>query len=87
MIFFIFKLKYFIQYFPKKQKTNIFTILKSPHVNKKAQEQFEIFVFSKQLTLYSIKKLKYLFYLKKIQESLFSNVKVKIKFFRTNGFH
>ena len=56
------------------------TVLKSPHVNKTAQEQFESFVFSRQLTIYLTEKPKYLFYLKKIQESLFSDVKLKIKF-------
>lgn len=68
------------KYLKKKTKKHFVTILKSPHVNKKAQEQFETFIFSKQLTLYPTKKFKYLFYLKKIQENLFSNVKLKIKF-------
>ena len=38
----------FIKYFSQKQKTsNIYTILKSPHVNKKAQEQFEYSIIFK----------------------------------------
>ena len=68
------------KYFQKKTDKHFLTILKSPHVNKKAQEQFEIRIFSKQLSIYSPKKLKYLFFLKKIQENLFSDVKLKIKF-------
>lgn len=68
------------KYFQKKTDKHFLTILKSPHVNKKAQEQFEIRIYSKQLSIYSPKKLKYLFFLKKIQENLFSDVKLKIKF-------
>jgi ribosomal protein S10 len=68
------------KYFQKKMNKHFLTILKSPHVNKKAQEQFEIRIFSKQLSIYSPQKLKYLFFLKKIQENLFSDVKLKIKF-------
>jgi ribosomal protein S10 len=68
------------KYFQKKTKKHFLTILKSPHVNKKAQEQFEIRIFSKQLSIYSPKKLKYILFLKKTQENLFSDVKVKIKF-------
>jgi ribosomal protein S10 len=68
------------KYFQKKTKKHFLTILKSPHVNKTAQEQFEIRIFSKQLSIYSPKKLKYILFLKKIQENLFSDIKVKIKF-------
>jgi len=69
-----------IKYFQKKKKIKIFTILKSPHVNKKSQEQFEYRIFSKQLTLYSNKAFKYLIFLKKVQINLFSDVFLKIKF-------
>ena len=68
-------------YSQKKIKRKVLTILKSPHVNKTAQEQFENFIFSKYIVFYSPKEFKYLFFLKKIQESLFSDVKLKIKIF------
>ena len=34
------------------KKSKKFSVLKSPHVNKKAQEQFEYNVFNKQLKIY-----------------------------------
>jgi ribosomal protein S10 len=67
------------KYFEKKKKRKILTILKSPHVNKKAQEQFESKVFSKQLTLYVPKHLQYLLFFKKIR-TIFTDIKIKIKF-------
>jgi ribosomal protein S10 len=67
------------KYFQKKTKKHFLTILKSPHVNKSAQEQFESRVFSKQLTIFSPKKLQYAYLLKKIRNNLFSDVKIKIK--------
>ena len=57
-----------------------FTVLKSPHVNKKAQEQFEFRVYKNQLSIYSYQNLKILTVLKKIQSRLFADVKVKVKF-------
>jgi ribosomal protein S10 len=74
------KINFFIKYFSQKQKTHIFTILKSPHVNKKAQEQFEYRLFSKQLNIFSFQILKFIITLKKIQTKLFPDIKIKIKF-------
>ena len=51
----------------KPKLTKKFSILKSPHVNKKAQDQFEFRVYRKQLSLYSYLGLKLLMILKKIQ--------------------
>ena len=39
--------------FKKKIKTTVFTVLKSPHVNKTAQTQFENKLYRTQLTIYS----------------------------------
>jgi ribosomal protein S10 len=68
------------KYFQKKRKKNVLTILKSPHVNKAAQEQFESKLFSKQLSIYSSKNFQFLLFLKKIKTRLFPDVKIKIKF-------
>jgi ribosomal protein S10 len=68
------------KYFKKKKGRNILTILKSPHVNKSAQEQFESNFFSKQLSIYSQKNFQVLLFLKKIKTYLFPDVKMKIKF-------
>jgi len=53
------------KYLKKKKKKNLLTILKSPHVNKTAQEQFESKLFSKQLNIYSSRNFKFLLVLKK----------------------
>lgn len=63
----------------KKTKRRIITILKSPHVNKKAQEQFENHMFSRQLSNYSFNKFKNLFFLRSIKENILSDLKLKIK--------
>ena len=67
------------KHFKKKTKRRIITILKSPHVNKKAQEQFESHMFSRQLSSYSFNKFKNLFFLKNIKEKILSDLKLKIK--------
>lgn len=69
------------KFFNKKKKIKKLTILKSPHVNKTAQEQFEIRIFSRQLNVYSLKSLKYLVFFKKIKNNSLSDIFVKIDFF------
>jgi small subunit ribosomal protein S10 len=64
----------------KKAKKKVITILKSPHINKKAQEQFETRYFSKQLAVYSTQSFKHMVFLKKIKSGIFPDVKVKLKF-------
>jgi ribosomal protein S10 len=68
------------KYFQKKKKKKTLTILKSPHVNKTAQEQFEYRIYSKQITIYSSQNFQYLVFLKKINAHLFPDVKIKTKF-------
>lgn len=63
----------------KKNKKKVITILKSPHVNKKAQEQFEFNIFSKKITLKMPNDSKFLIFLKKIETNLSSDVSIKIK--------
>lgn len=66
----------------KKRKTLIkkITILKSPHVNKNAQSQYEYRIFSKKLIISSHNDLKLLILLKKIKTKIFPEIKIKIKF-------
>ena len=64
----------------KPRLTKKFSVLKSPHVNKKAQDQFEFRVYNKQLSLYSFQSLKLLKVLKQIQHKLFADVKIKVGF-------
>jgi ribosomal protein S10 len=68
------------KYFRKKKKKNVLTILKSPHVNKNAQEQFESKLFANQVSIYTSKSYLFLVFLKKIKIYLFPDVKIKIKF-------
>lgn len=64
-----------------KQKTLIkkIVILKSPHVNKKAQKHFEYRTFSKKILVSSSNEIKLLIFLKKLKIKLFSEIKLKIK--------
>lgn len=70
----------------KKQKTLVkkITILKSPHVNKKAQEQFEYKIFSKKISISSYNEMKFLIFLKKLKIKLFSEIKLKINMYYNN---
>lgn len=65
---------------PNKKKRKILTILKSPHVNKKAQEQFQFNTYSKKINFYSVQNTIALLFIKKISSTVFSNVKIKVKF-------
>jgi small subunit ribosomal protein S10 len=65
---------------PIKKKRKILTILKSPHVNKKAQEQFQVNIYSKKINLYSIQNKIALLFIKRISSTIFLNVKIQIKF-------
>ena len=69
------------KYFNKKRKCEKLTILKSPHVNKTAQEQFETRVFSRQFNICLIKSLKYLIVYKKIKNILLPDIFIKTQFF------
>jgi ribosomal protein S10 len=73
------------KYTQKKTNTHFISILKSPHVNKKAQEQFDFKFFSKELKTHSyLKSFKYLVVSKKIKNNLLSDVNCKIKFSLNN---
>lgn len=68
------------KYFQKKNKKKVFAVLKSPHVNKIAQEQFEFKVISKQFLIKpTIANFKFLLLLKKIESNLVSDIKIIIK--------
>jgi hypothetical protein len=73
-----FKLNAIKKYFSKANHNKILTMLKSPHINKKAQEQFESRLFSKQINFYSLAHFNYVVCLKKIKK-VFSDIKIKIK--------
>lgn len=68
----------------KKKKKLVITILKSPHVNKSAQEQFEINFLFRQLSISTTQMFKFLIFLKKIKNFLFADIHFKIKFVTNN---
>ena len=68
-----------IKSFQLKNTKKIFTVLKSPHVNKTAQTQLEYRVYKKQLTIFSNIPFKVLFFLKYVHENSFADVAVKLK--------
>nr|YP_010233613.1 ribosomal protein S10 [Pleurosigma inscriptura]QSZ78230.1 ribosomal protein S10 [Pleurosigma inscriptura] len=65
--------------------------LKSPHVNKKSQNQLEYRIFSKKISVSSYNEIKFLIFLKNLKTKLFSEIKFKIKilsnpiFFKNNN--
>lgn len=65
----------------KKQKLNKkkFTVLKSPHVNKTAQEQFEIRNYTSYLEIYSYSNVFLIFLIKQISKKLCKDIKIEIK--------
>jgi ribosomal protein S10 len=67
-------------FFLKKNK-QIFTLLKSPHVNKSAQEQFEVKTLTLQINFNVVNIYKCLIFLKKINNTLFADISFKLKFF------
>jgi ribosomal protein S10 len=67
-------------FFQKKRAKKLFTILKSPHVNKTAQEQFQFNLFSRNLRMKAYRISKVLVVLKKLQSVCFADIQIKIKF-------
>ena len=72
-------LSIFIKPFPKREKRKFVTILKSPHVNKTAQEQFEYRFFSKHFLVFSFKPSIFFLLLKKLKNFSFSGIKLEVK--------
>lgn len=64
--------------FPNKRRRKFVTVLKSPHVNKTAQEQFEFRIYSKQFLVFSAKPSLFCFVIKKLNSSTFSGIKLEL---------
>jgi ribosomal protein S10 len=91
-------LKNFLRFFFELQKTSstwnvisssnkkdVITVLKSPHVNKTAQEQFEYRTYSKFFLINSFKPSIFLLTLKKIKGLSFSGVSLKVTGLSSQG--
>jgi ribosomal protein S10 len=68
-----------LKYVPKQQKRKFVTILKSPHINKTAQEQFEFRHYSKEFIVNSVKPLTFFLIIKKLKNLSFSGLKLEVK--------
>ena len=71
----------FLKLSRKKKLKEKISVLKSPHVNKTAQEQFKFSHFYINITFYTFDIKKELFILKKIKNRLFPDLKIIIKSF------
>ena len=56
----IFKLKFYTLQTQKKKRKTFFSVLRSPHVNKKSQEQFDYYLYSKKLKIHVTQITKFL---------------------------
>jgi len=68
-----------ISHSPKQQIRKFITVLKSPHVNKSAQEQFEYRIYTKKLSVNSPQALKFFSIIKKVKNVSFPGVDLKVK--------
>lgn len=70
----------FMKVLNKPTNRKIITVLKSPHVNKSAQEQFESFVYRVKINTFSYKYWLLLSFIKRLKlTTLFSDVHLKVK--------
>ena len=75
----VIKIKFHSTQSQRKKKFSFFSTLKSPHVNKKSQEQFEYTLHCKKLKIYIPHLTKFLTALKTIKTTLFLDIRVEIK--------
>lgn len=80
----VFSLKFFIVQSQKTKNFNFFSVLQSPHVNKKSQEQFEYYTYNKQLKIHVSQLTKFLTILKIIKIKLFFDIKIEVQFLLNN---
>lgn len=76
----ILNLKFNISQCQQFRTRKIFSTLKSPHVNKKSQEQFEFRIYKKQLQMHVSQLTTFLTILKIVKSSLFTDISITIDF-------
>ena len=79
------RLNFAVKPFSKKKQKKFVTVLKSPHVNKSAQEQFEFRIFSKILLVKTTKPFTFLTFLKKLNKFVFPGIDVKVSLMISNS--
>ena len=62
----------------KTSRRKMFSILRSPHVNKISQEQFEFKVYKREIIIQTKNYLKFLIMFKKLNKSIFSDLNITI---------
>ena len=62
----------------KKLKKVLFSVLKSPHVNKSSQEQFDYTYYSSEILIFTHNYLKVLLLLKLLLNKFFSSINMKV---------
>ena len=67
----------------RKKRRKRISVLKSPHINKKAQEQFQFITFNTQFTYLITDTKKEILFLKKIKDNIFPGTKIKIENIQT----
>ena len=72
-------LSIFIKSFPTYEKRKFVTVLKSPHVNKTAQEQFEYRFYCKRFLICSGKPFTFFSLLKKLKNLSFLGINLEVK--------
>ena len=65
-------------------KKKVITVLKSPHVNKTAQEKFEYRVYKKKIKCFTPQILLLLIFLKKLRLNIFSDINFKLNLITNN---
>ena len=71
---------FFKKQFFKNSQIKKFTVLRSPHVNKKSGEKFQIFVYNNQFYFYSFNNKKLLIAVKSLINTVFPGTKIRLKF-------
>lgn len=69
----------------KKAKRKRITVLKSPHVNKKAQEQYQFITYFNKILYITWDKKKGTVFLKKIKDTVFPGLRISIDRFQSKN--
>ena len=83
-LYFFAKIKFlpiYLKSFSKQRKRKFVTVLKSPHVNKTAQEQFEYRLYSKHFLIHSLKPFTFFLLIKKLKNLSFPGLNLEVKGF------
>lgn len=63
----------------KRKKRTLITTLKSPHINKKSKDQYEIVTYSKNIKIYTKNSGKLSILIKKIKNKLLADILLKVE--------